>query len=265
MFPNALDAADSLDSFLKEKKIRALIFDMDGVVTQTATLHAQAWKKLFDDFLQNRSEKAAKSAVPFRIDTDYPKYIDGIPRLDGIRNFLKSRGISLPEGGPEDSPETETIWGLGNRKNRYFQELIKQKVEVFPDAIAWIKLKRAAGYRVAIISASKNCQAILRAAGIEDLFQVRVDGVVAEELHLPGKPAPDVFLEAARQLGVKPEDTAIFEDARLGVKAGRAGGFALVVGVNRKQEAETEALLQNGAHGVITGFPAKTGFKQTDF
>ncbi|KAA9339057.1 beta-phosphoglucomutase family hydrolase [Adhaeribacter soli] len=234
--------------------MRALIFDMDGVVTQTATLHAQAWKKLFDDFLQNRREKTGKSTAPFRIETDYPQYIDGIPRLDGIRNFLKTRGISLPEGSPEDSPETETVWGLGNRKNQYFQELIKQKVEVFSDTLTWIKQKRAAGYQIAIISASKNCQTILQAAGIEDLFRVRVDGIVAEELHLPGKPAPDVFLEAARQLGVMPEETAVFEDARLGVKAARAGGFGLVVGVNRKQEAETEALLRNGADLVLTGF-----------
>lgn len=255
MANSEINQQQQLESLLSSGNIRGLIFDLDGVVTQTAGLHAIAWKKLFDFYLQNRKQADGKTYLPFSVQQDYPVYIDGIPRLDGIRNFLNARGITLPLGKPEDGPDEETLYGLGNLKNRYFRELIKEGVQVYPDTIAWIKQKRHAGFQVAIISASKNCREILQVTGLEKLFLVSIDGLVAEEMKLKGKPAPDVFLEAANQLGVSPAKAAIFEDALAGVKAGRAGGFGLVVGVNRHGEAAGQALREQGADVVITTFP----------
>lgn len=246
-------SAEDLISCLDARHIRALIFDLDGVITQTATVHASAWKKMFDAYLLQRGKQDGKTYQPLNISTDYPKYIDGIPRYDGVRNFLRSRNITLPEGTPEDAPGTETVAGLGNRKNTYFQKVLQEEgIEAFPDAVEFIRKQHQSGRRTAIISASKNCRAVLKAANLEHLFEVRIDGEVSVRLHLKGKPAPDIFLEAARQLDVKPDEAAIFEDARAGVAAGKAGRFALVVGVNRTEEKETEALLQNGADLVVT-------------
>lgn len=244
----------NLDQLLQDKKIKALIFDLDGVVTQTARVHAQAWKRMFDSYLKNRGEKEGKTYEPLDIETDYREHIDGIPRYDGVRNFLTSRGITLPEGTPEDEESEETVAGLGNLKNMYFQEMLKQGgVDVFDDTIAWLKQQRQNGMRTAVISASKNCVDVLHAAGIERLFEEHVDGLQSAQLGLKGKPAPDIFLEAARRLGIAPEACAVFEDARKGVQAARAGGFGLVVGIDRHHDPES--LKANGADLVISEFP----------
>ncbi|NDK54300.1 beta-phosphoglucomutase family hydrolase [Pontibacter sp. BT213] len=236
--------------------MKALILDLDGVITQTAKLHSQAWKKMFDVYLERKGRKEGITYQPLTIATDYRQLIDGIPRYDGVRNFLESRNIHLPEGDPDDEPGKETIAGLGNLKNLYFQEFIKQgMVDVYPDTINWLKQQRRQGLRTAVISASKNCEAILASVGLMELFDVRVDGVVSAKLNLKGKPAPDIFLEAARQLGVKPNEAAVFEDALAGVQAGKAGQFAIVVGIDRTGDAA--ALKQHGADLVIQNFPTE--------
>lgn len=246
----------SIDQLLEERSIKALILDLDGVVTQTAQVHANAWKRMFDDYLAKRGKKEGKAYKPLEIETDYRKYIDGIPRYDGVRNFLASREIKLTEGTPEDEAGKETVAGLGNLKNVYFQELVQQGgVQVYPDTIEWLKYEKKKGLKTAIISASKNCRAILAAANIEHLFDARVDGVEAIRLNLKGKPAPDVFLKAAEELGVTPTEAAIFEDALAGVAAGKAGGFALVVGVDRTGDASE--LLEHGAEVVLQKFPTE--------
>ncbi|WP_181163722.1 trehalose-phosphatase [Pontibacter mangrovi] len=251
----------NLFQILESRKVKALIFDLDGVITQTAKLHASAWKSMFDAYLQQRGEKEGKTYPPLEIATDYRRYLDGMPRTDGVRNFLASRGITLPEGSPTDAPGTETVAGIGNLKNKHFQEtLLREGVEVYPDAAAFLKAMQR-GYRIAVISASKNCQAILAAAGLEAFFEVRVDGVVAEALKLRGKPQPDVFLEAARRLGIAPKQAAVFEDAQAGVAAGKAGGFALVVGIDRTNQAEE--LLANGADLVLQEFPTQQDMMNT--
>lgn len=245
----------SLQQNLQDKHIKALIFDLDGVVTQTARVHAQAWKRMFDAYLQKRGEAEGKHYEPLDIETDYREYIDGIPRYDGVRNFLDSRGIRLPEGTPEDEAGHETVAGLGNLKNMYFQELVKQEgVDVYEDTIAWLKQQKQKGLRTAIISASKNCVDVLHSAGIAHLFEEHVDGLQSGQLGLKGKPAPDIFLEAARRLGIAPQEIAIFEDARKGVQAGKAGGFGLVVGIDRTHDEA--ALKAGGADLVIQQFPA---------
>ncbi|MFD2999255.1 beta-phosphoglucomutase family hydrolase [Pontibacter toksunensis] len=243
-----------LSQLLTEKKLIALIFDLDGVITQTAIVHAYAWKKMFDDYLLQRGERTGLTYEPLDIETDYREYIDGIPRYDGVRNFLASRKIILPEGTAADTPGLETVAGLGNLKNTYFHDLLRQGgVKAYPDTVDFINKKLEQGYRTAVISASKNCQAILAAAGLEELFEVRVDGVISIKLGLRGKPAPDVFTEAARQLGVQPYEAAVFEDALAGVEAGKAGNFALVIGINRTDQASE--LLKHGADLVLDKFP----------
>jgi beta-phosphoglucomutase family hydrolase len=220
-------------------KFDAVLFDLDGVLTQTATLHSAAWKKMFDEYLRKLSEE---TGTPFREfdDEDYKNYIDGKLRQDGVRSFLASRGIQLPEGSPKDAPSAETVNGLGNRKNILVVKLIANRgVDVFEHSIKWARHLRETGIRTAVVSSSKNCLAALQSAGIEDLFDVRVDGLVAEKLGLPGKPAPDTFLEAARGLGVAPERAVVVEDAIAGVQSGRAGGFGLVIGVDRKGDADS--------------------------
>ncbi len=254
--PMKQTASIPFTQLLKARHIKALLLDMDGVITQTATLHAAAWKRMFDDYLLQRGRRDGKTYAPLDISTDYKQYIDGMPRYDGVRKFLASRKISIPDGKPGDAIGTETIAALGNQKNAYFQEMLQQGgVEVYPDTIDFLKIKIAEGYRTAVISASRNCQPILAAAGIEHLFEVRVDGMLATELGLKGKPAPDVFEEAARRLGVAAAESAVFEDAQAGVAAGRAGGFGLVVGINRADEAHTKALITHGADLVLTKFP----------
>jgi beta-phosphoglucomutase family hydrolase len=245
---------NSLGDQIRKKGLKALVLDLDGVITQTALVHARAWKRMFDAYLQERGEREGKAYAPLEIPSDYRQYIDGMARLDGVRNFLHARGIDLPEGNPADAPEKETMEGLGNRKNELFNKVLEQEgVEPYPDTVAWVKKQRAEGMRTAVISASKNCQAVLQAAGVEELFEVRVDGVEAAMLGLKGKPAPDVFLEAAQRLGVNPTETAIFEDAQSGVTAGKAGGFALVVGIDRGENQQ--ALKDSGADLVISSFP----------
>ncbi len=229
----------------------AVIFDLDGVVTRTASVHAEAWKRIFDDYLRRRAENNDDPFVPFEIETDYPRYVDGKPRYDGVRDFLASRGITLPEGEPDDPPDRETVCGLGNLKNRLYNQLLESGgVEVFEDTVGQIRAWRKKGFKTAIVSSSKNCAVVLRTAGLTDLFDVRVDGLEAARMGLEGKPAPDIFTEAAKRLGVDPARAVVFEDAVAGVAAGRAGGFGWVVGVDRV--GAREALLRNGADVVVS-------------
>jgi trehalose 6-phosphate phosphatase len=227
-------------------EVDAVIFDMDGVVTKTAVVHAAAWKRLFDDYLQELRARDGNLLRPFDADADYRHYVDGKPRYDGVVSFLESRGVSIPYGDPNDPPDRETVCGLGNRKDSYFQQhLMKHGVEAYESTVEMIIELLANGIKTAIISASRNCANVLKAAKVSKLFDAKVDGVDADELGLPGKPDPAVFLEAARRLEVVPERAAVVEDAIAGVQAGRAGHFKLVVGVNRSGEAGV--LKENGA------------------
>jgi beta-phosphoglucomutase family hydrolase len=228
--------------------IRACLFDLDGVLTKTALVHAAAWKEMFDAFLRRRS---GEGFVPFDPIEDYGEYVDGKPRYDGVRSFLASRGIELPEGDPSDPPGTETVAGLGNLKNEIVLSMIKRDgVEAYEGSVRYVEAVRDAGLHRAVVSASANCHDVLRAAGIEDLFEVVVDGIVADKEHLQGKPAPDTFLAAARKLEVDRREAAVFEDALAGVEAGRAGKFGFVVGVDRAGHAE--ALRAHGADLVVS-------------
>jgi beta-phosphoglucomutase family hydrolase len=231
--------------------ISACLFDLDGVLTQTAKVHAAAWKEMFDTFLRERSEPTGEPFRPFEIASDYASYVDGKLRQDGVRAFLASRGISLPEGSADDPPTALTVHGLGNRKNDLVLDRIRRRgVDVYEGSVRFVEAVRDAGLRRAVVSASKNCQAVLAAAGIEHLFEVRVDGIVAAEAGLRGKPAPDTFLAAATALGVQPAHCAVFEDAIAGVEAGRAGSFGWVVGVDRGGQAA--ALRSHGADTVVS-------------
>ncbi len=224
----------------------AVVFDLDGVVTRTAKVHAAAWKEMFDTY----REKSGGQWDPFDPDSDYAEYVDGKPRYDGVESFLNSRGLELPRGGPEDEPGKETVCGLGNLKNRFFRErLQKDGVEVYESAVALARALRERDFKIAVVSSSKNCTAVLKAAGIQDLFDVKVDGVDSEELGLAGKPAPDIFLEATRRLEAQPGRTVVLEDAISGVKAGKRGGFACVVGLDRK--GGRTALRKAGADVVV--------------
>jgi beta-phosphoglucomutase family hydrolase len=221
--------------------ISACLFDLDGVLTQTASAHAKAWKQMFDDFLRERSQRSGEPFQPFELPADYEEHVDGLPRLDGVRKFLAARGIELPAGEVE---------ALGERKNELVLDLIhKEGVEPYEGSVRFARAAREQGLRRAVVSSSTNCRDVLIAAGIEELFEVRVDGLVAEREGLPGKPAPDTFLAAARALGVEPGQAAVFEDALAGVEAGRAGAFGWVVGVDRSGEAE--ALRAHGADVVV--------------
>jgi beta-phosphoglucomutase family hydrolase len=227
-------------------EIRACLFDLDGVLTQTARVHAAAWKEMFDEFLRNHAAATGTPFVPFDPEADYDEYVDGMPRYDGVRSFLASRGIVLPEGAPTDPPATATVRGLGDRKNELVLKLLEHDgVEVYEGSVRYVRAVRDAGLHRAVVSASANCRQVLEAGGITDLFEVVVDGIVAECEHLKGKPAPDTFLAAARKLGVPPAEAAVFEDALAGVAAGRAGNFGFVVGVDRVGQAE--ALRARGA------------------
>jgi beta-phosphoglucomutase family hydrolase len=231
--------------------VRACLFDLDGVLTQTATLHAAAWKEMFDAYLRERAERTGGAFVPFDAKDDYDEYVDGEPRYDGVRSFLASRGIELPEGESSDPPTAETVHGLGNRKNELVLRLIRERgVEAYEGSVRYLRAARDAGLRRAVVSSSSNCRDVLAAAGIEDLLETRIDGIVAEREHLRGKPAPDTFLAGARALGVEPAEAAVFEDALAGVAAGRAGSFGCVIGVDRVGQAE--ALRQHGADLVVS-------------
>ena len=230
--------------------VTACLFDLDGVLTQTAKIHAAAWKEMFDAYLRERAQRTGEPFVPFDSHDDYDAFVDGKPRYDGVRDFLRSRGIELPQGSPGDNPEAETIDGLGNRKNEIVLRLIHERgVEAYEGSRRYLEAAREAALRRAVVSSSTNCRDVVRAAGIEDLLELRVDGVVAEREGLKGKPAPDTFLAAARELGVEPSQAAVFEDALAGVEAGRAGRFGCVVGVDRVGQAD--ALREHGADVVV--------------
>lgn len=239
-----------LGQAITKDRFDAVLFDLDGVLTDTAKVHAACWKKMFDDFLRQRAAEYDEPLRPFDIATDYKLYVDGKPRFDGVRSFLESRGIHLPYGDPDSPPGNETICGLGNRKNEMVKEALESEdVEAYEGSVGLIRHVRSQGIKTAVVSASSNCEAVLRSAGIADLLDVRVDGEVAARLGLGGKPAPDTFFKAAEELGVTPERAVVVEDAISGVQAGRNGGFGLVIGVDRKGDAE--ALWENGADIVV--------------
>jgi alpha,alpha-trehalase len=228
----------------------AVIFDLDGVVTQTSAVHAAAWKRLFDAFLSRRAEAGDEPFVPFDLESDYRLYVDGKPRYDGVRDFLASRDIALPQGDPSDAPGTETVCGLGNRKDELFTAEVRENgVKTYPSTIALIGALHAAGLGVGLMSSSRNTAMVLEATGTSGLFQQRVDGVVSDELGLAGKPDPAAYLETARRLGVAPARAVVVEDALSGVEAGRRGGFGLVIGVDRLDQAA--ALRERGADVVV--------------
>jgi beta-phosphoglucomutase family hydrolase len=230
--------------------VKACLFDLDGVLTQTAKVHAAAWKQMFDEYLHQRSERTGEPFRAFDTKEDYDAYVDGKPRYDGVRSFLQSRGIELPQGTPEDPPGAETVDGLGNRKNELVLKLIHDHgVQAYEGSVRYVHAVRGTGLPRAVVSSSANCRDVLHAAGIEDLFDAVVDGVVAEREGLKGKPAPDTFLAGARALKIDPKEGAVFEDALAGVQAGRAGGFGFVIGVDRV--GQREALLAHGADIVV--------------
>lgn len=230
--------------------IQACLFDLDGVLTKTAAVHAAVWKQMFDDFLRSRAQAAGGEFTPFDIHDDYDNYVDGKPRADGVRDFLASRGISLPEGTPGDPPAAQTIHGLGNRKNELLLQRIEADgVQVYDGSVRYLKAVQAAGMHRAVVSSSANTAQVLAVTGLAGYFEVRVDGVTVSERHLHGKPAPDTYLEAAREFGVEPGRAAVFEDALSGVEAGRAGRFGYVVGVDRVGQAD--ALAAHGADRVV--------------
>lgn len=232
------------------ERFAALIFDLDGVITQTASLHARAWKQLFDEFLARQTAEAGREFAAFYAEADYRRYVDGKARTAGVLSFLAARGIEVPTGVPEDRPEEETAHGLASRKDRYFVELLaREGVRVFDSAPPLLNQARRRGVRTAVASSSHHCGEILRAGGLAALFDTRVDGIDLDRLGLRGKPAPDMFLEAARRLGVPANRAVIFEDATAGIAAARAGGFGLVVGVGR--DAQAAALLESGADQVL--------------
>jgi beta-phosphoglucomutase family hydrolase len=231
-------------------QITTCLFDLDGVLTQTSKVHAAAWKEAFDGYLHERSKRTGEPFKEFDKVSDYDEYVDGLPRFDGVRSFLKSRGIELPEGSRDDPPSAETICGVGNRKNELVLRLIKQDgVEPYEGSVRFVKAARDAGLHRAVVSSSANCRDVLIAAGIEDLFEARIDGNTIDEQHLKGKPAPDSFLAGAEALDVEPAHAAVFEDALAGVQAGRAGKFGYVVGVDRVGQAQ--ALAEHGADIVV--------------
>ncbi|MGD9734166.1 MAG: HAD family hydrolase [Solirubrobacterales bacterium] len=231
-------------------QVTACLFDLDGVLTKTAVVHAHAWKQMFDEFLEKRAEANGEEFREFDISSDYNEYVDGKPRYDGVRDFLASRGIELPHGEEDDPPAAETVCGLGNRKNDLVLELIERDgVEAYEGSVRFARLCGAAGLHRAVVSSSANTKSVLKVVGIEDLFEAVIDGVVIEEKHLEGKPAPDSYLAGAAAVGVEPAAAAVFEDAVSGVESGRAGSFGHVVGVDRVDHAE--ALREHGADVVV--------------
>ena len=221
------------------------------MLTKTAVVHNAAWKEMFDNYLRDRSRRTGEPFVPFDPVRDYDEYVDGKPREDGTRSFLASRGIELPEGSDDEPPDAETVRGLGNRKNEIVQRRIHEDgVEAYEGSVRYAGAARDAGLRRAVVSSSANCRDVLIAAGIEDLFEARIDGVVAKREHLRGKPAPDTFLAGAQALGLEPGEAVVYEDALAGVEAGRAGRFCFVVGVDRVGQAD--ALKEHGADIVVT-------------
>jgi beta-phosphoglucomutase family hydrolase len=230
--------------------VKACLFDLDGVLTQTAAVHNAAWRATFDEFLKDRSDTTREPFVPFDPEADYNRYVDGRPRADGVRTFLASRGITLAEGTPEDQPGADTVNGLGNKKNELLLKIIREKgVDVFEGSLAYLRAAEAAGLRRAVVSASANARDVLRTTGLDQYIEYIVDGIVARQEGLRGKPEPDTFLAAARHLNVSPAEAVVFEDALAGVAAGRAGNFGYVVGVDRVGQAAE--LSEQGADIVV--------------
>ena len=239
-----------MDAVISTGRFDAVIFDLDGVVTQTSAVHAAAWKRLFDGFLRERAAARDEPFTPFDLERDYRLYVDGKPRYDGVRDFLASRGIELPQGDPSDAAGSPTVCGLGNRKDEYFVAEVRENgVKTYPATVALIDELHRAGLGVGLMSSSRNTVMVLEATGLTGLFDQRVDGVVSDELGLAGKPDPAAYLETARRLGVEPSRAAVVEDALSGVEAGRRGGFGLVIGVDRLDQAA--ALLEHGADVVV--------------
>jgi beta-phosphoglucomutase family hydrolase len=235
---------------VNRERYDAVLFDLDGVITNTATLHATCWKQMFDEYLRRRAEQSGEAFRPFDLAADYRLYVDGKPRFDGVRDFLRSRGIQLPEGSPDDSADLETVCGLGNRKNELINDLIERiGVEPYDGTVRFIRQLRRDGFKIAVVTSSQNCAHVLKAAKLDGFFEVRVDGNTIEAEGLAGKPAPDTFLMAARLLGTEPGRTVVIEDAISGVEAGSNGNFGLVIGVARKGNAEE--LQRHGAHLVV--------------
>lgn len=231
--------------------VHACLFDLDGVLTDTASVHTKAWKVMFDAFLKEHAEKTGEEFVPFDVAKDYREYVDGKKREDGVRSFLASRNIELPEGDPDDPPDADTIYGLGNRKNDAFQKTLHDDgVKVFEGSRRYLEAVAAAGVAAAVVSSSANTREVLEITGLDRFIQQRVDGVTLREEHIAGKPAPDSYLRAAELLDVPPSAAAVFEDALSGVEAGRAGDFGFVVGVDRVGQAED--LKRQGADVVVT-------------
>jgi beta-phosphoglucomutase family hydrolase len=229
---------------------RGCLFDLDGVLTQTATVHAAAWQEMFDDFLRQRAQRTGEPFVPFDPVADYDKYVDGKPRADGTRSFLRARGIELPEGSDSDPPGTATVAGLSSLKNQIvLRKIADGGVQVYPGSVRYLHAVGEAGLRRAVVTSSANAASVLAAAGISDQFDATVDGVVGKREGLAGKPAPDTYLYAARVLGLAPADAVVYEDALAGVAAGRAGHFGFVVGVDRVGQAD--ALRKAGANIVV--------------
>jgi beta-phosphoglucomutase family hydrolase len=230
--------------------IQACLFDLDGVLTKTAAVHAAAWKQMFDEYLRKLADTTGAKFVPFDIHDDYDEYVDGKPREDGVRDFLASRGITIPEGSPDDPATADTLHGLGNRKNEILLKKIHDDgVEVYEGSVRYLEAVQAAGLHRAVVSSSANTEQVLNVTGLAHFFEIRVDGVTIEQRHLRGKPAPDTYLDAARQLGVEPAHAAVFEDALSGVAAGHAGHFGFVVGVDRVGQAAE--LAAHGADRVV--------------
>jgi beta-phosphoglucomutase family hydrolase len=230
--------------------IRGCLFDLDGVLTQTAKVHDAAWKQMFDEFLRQRATATGEPFVPFDPVGDYDEYVDGKPREEGTSSFLASRGIKLPEGSEDDPPAAQTVYGLGNRKNEIVLKIMADDgVQTYEGSVRYVKAVKEAGLPRAVVSSSTNCEQVLAAAGLSDLFDARIDGIVAHQEHLHGKPAPDTFLAGAKKLGLAPKEAAVFEDALAGVAAGRAGAFGFVVGVDRVGQAEQ--LREHGADVVV--------------
>jgi beta-phosphoglucomutase family hydrolase len=229
-------------------KFDAVLFDLDGVITATAKIHASAWKQAFDEFLKKRA--GGQDFKPFDQQSDYEDYVDGLPRYDGAQKFFESRHIDVPHGNPDDPPDQETVCGIANRKTKLFEEALKKEsVEVFEGTVAWIRHLRQAGIKTAVVSSSNHCKAILQNAAISDLFDARMDGDIADQMKLKGKPAPDTYLKAAEMVDTDARRAVVVEDALAGVEAGRNGDFGLVIGVDRKHDAE--ALKQHGADIVV--------------
>lgn len=238
------------ESVFSKNNCDAVLFDLDGVITTTEKIHSACWKKTFDEFLRTCASKRGEEFVPFNETDDYLEYVDGKPRYEGVRSFLRARAIELPEGNTNSPPGEQSVFGLGNRKNQLFTEILeKESPGIYRTSVALARNLREAGFRLAVVSSSRNCRVVMDAAGIEDLFEVTVDGVTATEKGLRGKPEPDTFIEAASALGTKPARSIVIEDAAAGVAAGASGGFGLVIGVARKQNEEE--LFSNGADMVV--------------